>query len=168
MRGLTLKQPWASLVAFGLKTVETRKWATRHRGAIAIHAGKTADPAMFERIEAYGRILSDRDKCPTEAKKILLAGGVPQGCAHAAVQAILEHAREVRGAVVAVADLLDVVPMHKDHGTAAWCERYPGAWAWLLDDIRRLEPLPLRGGLGLFSIDPALAIQFRYPEEGSL
>lgn len=37
---ITLYQPWASLVALGEKTVETRDWWTSKRGWIAIHAGK--------------------------------------------------------------------------------------------------------------------------------
>lgn len=39
MKALTLHQPWASLVALGVKTVETRGWATSYRGPLAIHAG---------------------------------------------------------------------------------------------------------------------------------
>lgn len=33
---LSLKQPWASLVAQGSKTIETRVWGTRYRGPLAI------------------------------------------------------------------------------------------------------------------------------------
>lgn len=40
MRALTLHQPWASFVACGAKQIETRSWPTKHRGPIAIHAGK--------------------------------------------------------------------------------------------------------------------------------
>lgn len=39
MRGLTLHQPWASLVGLGVKTIETRSWSTAYRGPLAIHAG---------------------------------------------------------------------------------------------------------------------------------
>jgi len=35
---LTLWQPWASLMHLGPKTIETRGWATRYRGPLAIHA----------------------------------------------------------------------------------------------------------------------------------
>lgn len=38
IRTLTLWQPWASLVALGVKTIETRSWSTRHRGPLYIHA----------------------------------------------------------------------------------------------------------------------------------
>jgi hypothetical protein len=40
MRALTIRQPWATLIAEGVKTIETRSWSTKHRGPIAIHAGK--------------------------------------------------------------------------------------------------------------------------------
>jgi len=41
MKALTLWQPWASLMAYGLKRYETRSWTTDYRGPLAIHAAKT-------------------------------------------------------------------------------------------------------------------------------
>lgn len=44
MKVLTLHQPWASLVALGIKTIETRSWSTKYRGPLAIHAaGRSPD-----------------------------------------------------------------------------------------------------------------------------
>jgi hypothetical protein len=40
---LSLKQPWAALVVHGLKTVEIRRWPTRHRGILLIHASQQWD-----------------------------------------------------------------------------------------------------------------------------
>src|SRR5688500_9822529 len=40
IRALTLHQPYATLVAVGAKTIETRSWSTNYRGRIAIHAAK--------------------------------------------------------------------------------------------------------------------------------
>ena len=40
MKAITLHQPWATLVALGIKTIETRSWATRHRGRVVVHAAK--------------------------------------------------------------------------------------------------------------------------------
>ena len=37
-RALTVKQPWASLLVAGIKTVENRTWTTKYRGPLAIHA----------------------------------------------------------------------------------------------------------------------------------
>jgi hypothetical protein len=38
MKALTIKQPWASLIARGIKDVENRTWRTNYRGRIYIHA----------------------------------------------------------------------------------------------------------------------------------
>jgi hypothetical protein len=40
VKALTLWQPWASLVALGVKSIETRSWSTSYRGPLAIHASK--------------------------------------------------------------------------------------------------------------------------------
>lgn len=42
MKALSLLQPWATLIMLGYKHFETRSWATKHRGplAIAASAGK--------------------------------------------------------------------------------------------------------------------------------
>ncbi|RZJ91586.1 MAG: ASCH domain-containing protein, partial [Chryseobacterium sp.] len=43
MKSLSIKQPWASLIASGIKDIENRTWATKYRGRIYIHAsGKPA------------------------------------------------------------------------------------------------------------------------------
>ena len=38
MKAITIWQPWASLIACGVKKYETRSWATKYRGPIAIHS----------------------------------------------------------------------------------------------------------------------------------
>lgn len=43
MKALTIRQPWATLIASGVKTIETRTWATKHRGPLVIHAGAALD-----------------------------------------------------------------------------------------------------------------------------
>ncbi|MFO0842997.1 MAG: ASCH domain-containing protein [Gemmataceae bacterium] len=40
---LSLKQPWAALLAAGVKTVEVRRWTTSHRGQLLIHAARVPD-----------------------------------------------------------------------------------------------------------------------------
>lgn len=37
--GLTICQPYAHMIASGEKLVENRRWATKYRGLLAIHAG---------------------------------------------------------------------------------------------------------------------------------
>ena len=43
MKVITLKQPWATLVAEGIKKYEFRSWKTNYRGKILIHAGTGVD-----------------------------------------------------------------------------------------------------------------------------
>lgn len=40
MKAISLWQPWASLMALGLKKNETRSWQTHYRGPLLIHAAK--------------------------------------------------------------------------------------------------------------------------------
>lgn len=39
MKALSIKQPWASLIASGRKTIELRSWRTHYRGPLVICAG---------------------------------------------------------------------------------------------------------------------------------
>lgn len=48
MKAITLWQPWASAIALGVKTNETRSWKTDHRGLVAIHASGRGSPAQRE------------------------------------------------------------------------------------------------------------------------
>jgi hypothetical protein len=41
MKALSIKQPWAWLIANGHKPVENRRWKTRFRGQFLVHAGKS-------------------------------------------------------------------------------------------------------------------------------
>lgn len=52
MKALSVKQPWANLIASGAKTVETRTWATPYRGDLLIVSSKA--PA----IEPAGKALA--------------------------------------------------------------------------------------------------------------
>jgi hypothetical protein len=52
MHALSLKQPWATLLVHGLKTIEVRRWATARRGPVLIHAARVPD----ERPEAWARV----------------------------------------------------------------------------------------------------------------
>jgi hypothetical protein len=43
VKALTLRQPWAWAAIYGGKDVENRRWKTRHRGPLLIHAGIDVD-----------------------------------------------------------------------------------------------------------------------------
>jgi hypothetical protein len=64
---LSVRQPWAALIVAGLKTVEVRRWPTRRRGPVLIHAGKVPDA----RDEAWARVAT-----PELRELAVLRGGV--------------------------------------------------------------------------------------------
>ena len=51
MKVITIKQPWATLIAKGYKEYEFRTWKTKYRGEILIHAGKGIDKKAMARFE---------------------------------------------------------------------------------------------------------------------
>ncbi|MFR0823680.1 MAG: ASCH domain-containing protein [Clostridia bacterium] len=51
MKAITIKQPWATLIAEGYKEYEFRNWKTKYRGEILIHAGKGIDKKAMERFQ---------------------------------------------------------------------------------------------------------------------
>ena len=61
MKALSLKQPWANLIATGLKTIETRIWTTQHRGPILICASKKVDTLAIEMFLSKGFDWTDVD-----------------------------------------------------------------------------------------------------------
>jgi len=44
MKALTVRQPWASLIADGRKTIEVRSWPTKYRGPLLITASARSNP----------------------------------------------------------------------------------------------------------------------------
>ena len=53
MKVLTLKQPWASLVANGYKEFEFRSWKTNYRGYLFIHAGCGVDKEWLDKVKDF-------------------------------------------------------------------------------------------------------------------
>lgn len=51
MKVLTLRQPWATLVAEGIKKYEFRSWKTNYRGKVLIHAGTGIDKEDMKKYE---------------------------------------------------------------------------------------------------------------------
>lgn len=49
MKVITIEQPFATLIAEGIKEYEFRTWKTKYRGVILIHAGKGIDKKAMEK-----------------------------------------------------------------------------------------------------------------------
>lgn len=54
MKVITLKQPWATLVAENIKKYEFRSWKYNYRGEILIHAGAGIDKDAMKKVEHLG------------------------------------------------------------------------------------------------------------------
>jgi len=107
-KAISIREPFAGMIADGLKTIETRKWSTKFRGRLVI--------------------------CSSKSKKI--SGS---------------------GSAIATVELVDCRPMRPNDWSAAQCDPYPRAFAWVLCNPLRFEhPFPVRGKLGLFDIGQAI------------
>lgn len=110
-RALTIDAWWAHAIAHGAKRVENRSWRTHYRGGLLIHAGRT----------------TRRDDEAIEAIRGIAPPLIPLG--HAGLVAA------GRGRIVAVAELVDCIPVEQRPGDPWAC----GPWCWVLDRVR---PLP--------------------------
>lgn len=154
MKAIGLDQPYATLIACGVKTMETRHFEPTRLGLragerIAIHANKTT------------RMLP---VCIREAADAMKAAGLtfpylpPGPIKHwDPVQAARDGYLPL-GALVATATLsmwgrteqvrADVGAVERSVGDYS-----PGRWAWQLTDIERLEsPVPWKGRQGAFEV----------------
>jgi len=52
----------------------------------------------------------------------------------------------------ALATVKDCRLMTEEDEKAACCELYDGAWAWLLADVVKIEPFPVKGQLSFFEV----------------
>jgi activating signal cointegrator 1 len=146
VKGLTLWQPWASLVALGAKQYETRSWGTTYRGWLAIHAARhwTAE---------------QRTLCAAEPYRTALAAEYPRGCEELPRGAILAVVRLVAcgpaEALLAELGAGEIGAQELAFGT--WGQ---GRYAWALRDWRRLpQPIPWRGLQGLWTAERELVAQ---------
>jgi activating signal cointegrator 1 len=141
MKALSLRQPWATLIALGEKQYETRSWSTNYRGQIAIQAAKRMQPDQFE------------------------------WCAQPTfLHALSRHGIMIRdlplGSIVAIVDIVavyhteDIAP-RLSREERAFGNYANGRFAWELHLVHRiLKPIPVRGAQGLFEIDDDLIKPF--------
>lgn len=56
------------------------------------------------------------------------------------------------GKAIAVAELVDCRVMAEADQDAALCDVYPGAFSWVLENVRPIEPFAVKGQLGLYNV----------------
>ncbi|MFC3750184.1 ASCH domain-containing protein [Paenibacillus sp. GCM10012306] len=131
MRCLTIRQPWATLVALGEKNYETRSWRTSYCGELAIHAGLKIDKAACRR-EPIQSIL---------AKHGYTEENLPTGVIIAIGK--LKECHGITG--------LNSVAQQIDEHERAFGDYTEGRFAWELEDVRALvHPVLAKGRLGFW------------------
>jgi hypothetical protein len=137
MKAISLWQPWASLI--GIKRFETRSWGTSYRGDILIHAGGKRD---CNGLEAY---LDLKSRFPE-----------------------LRHLPDYKdlpfGAFVKKAKVIDCRLMtYELFASQADLEQALDNWsfdryAWELDDVVDIEPIPFKGQQRIFNVPELIAV----------
>lgn len=132
MKAITLHQPWATLLARGIKKHETRTWNTLHRGPLIIHAGKA-------------KIIVPR--------RVMLLLAKTLGTRYPVLP---------MGAIVGIFNVYNSRPiMSDDLREMTEREILLGDWqtsrfAWMGSLHRTMHPIPCRGRQGLWNIPPEL------------
>ena len=139
MKALTIRQPYASLIAIGEKHIETRSWNTAYRGELAIHSSK-----KFLKYELD--LCSEKPFIDCLAKHNLSVENLPLG------------------EVIAICDLIDVIPTDKFirsnwpylifANELKFGNFTEGRYAWIIKNVKMLEkPISISGKLGLWNFD---------------
>lgn len=142
IKALSLKQPWATLVVIGAKTIETRSWMTRHRTTLAIHSSGALDT-------------DDRALCYTEPfRSALRKGGLrspadlPTGCVLGVVKVL--DVTEITPQLIDILKMRPTWPLEEAFG--GWA---PGRHAWMLKLLQKFtHPVAARGYPGLWDWEP--------------
>lgn len=153
-RALSLLQPWATLVALGLKQLETRSWYTGHRGPLLIHAslGKpTVARFVAEQVPVLARALAAAGL----TFDTLPRGGIVAACQLTGCRRILEAGQKPTN------------PRELDPATLCLAEREAGDYtagrfAWTLANVQALaEPVKCAGALQLWAVPAEVLAQLR-------
>lgn len=133
---LSIKQPFASLVTYGMKQLEIRSRRTQIRGRVIICASqKPFVDGMFH--PETGRYM------------------------HSALEYVNEIGELVSyGRAVGMVDIVGCRPMQQSDEQNALIRYRPDMWAWELDNPVEIEPFEVCGQLGFFRI-PAEKVRIK-------
>lgn len=127
MKVITIKQPFASLIAAGLKEYEFRTWKTAYRGDLLIHAGKSVDSEAMKKFEGF--VLD-----------------YPLGCIIA--KATLTDCVRIDNEMREVLRKDNFLVYSGTTENVAW-----EGYGFKLDNLQHLDPIYTRGMLGLWEYD---------------
>ncbi|MNW44654.1 ASCH domain protein [compost metagenome] len=150
MKTITIIQPWATLIAIGEKEFETRSWATKYQGPLAIHAGKKIDKEICEQ-EPFKSVLAKHgytvDNLPTGS---IIAKAYLKNCYK--VTHLTNGTRP--GPVWLSAGDLTIGWGGIMHNEYYFGDYSDGRYAWKLENVRKLvEPITAKGQQGFWNWD---------------
>lgn len=145
MKALSIKQPWAYLIAKGYKDIENRDWPTNYRGRIYIHASLTFDSKGLEWLTSNSKdvpneFVAEAKIGDTSAYEVLME---------------LEPCNlddYPRGAIIGEVDIVDCRWQQKHQALSPWAEINKYGFV-LANAVRYDKPIPYRGQLGLFEVE---------------
>ncbi|MFV0353479.1 MAG: hypothetical protein ACK5JF_14430 [Oscillospiraceae bacterium] len=159
MKAITIWQPWASLLACGAKKFETRPWATKYRGPIAIHAAATPFKRIIKKIFPlheweYAPDYSAKRRFVKRVSKFvdidslcygaIIATGELMGCYKIGDSSKGSYLLDYPFAPVSFAD-------EKELMFGDWT---PGRYAWEITNVKILDnPIPEKGAQRLWTWD---------------
>lgn len=124
MKALSITEPYASLIADGVKHIETRSWKTNYRGPLLIHASSTPVPRAYRE---NGELMA-------------LVKNVQRG--YILCRADLVDCVEMTDEFIAQVDEVE-----KAAGFYS-----VGRYAWILDNVEPVTPVKAKGRLGLWDV----------------
>lgn len=130
---LSIMNPWAFLIAHGLKDIENRDQNFKFRGEFAIHAGKAFDE------DALTDVLGDRH--PVHGGPLGLGIRIQRSPLVTSLLAMADGA--INGGIVGVAEIVDCVPSSDS-------EWFVGKYGLVIRNARPVEFIPTRGMQGFF------------------
>lgn len=128
MKAITIKQPWASLIAHGIKDIENRTWRTNYRGRILIHAGASKKEGWrLNDVQRFHLRRSGSSLCSTDFDKLPFS------------------------AIIGSVEIIDCIQGY----SSVWAEK--DVWNWVLaNPILFPEPIPAKGKLSFWEYDRIL------------
>ena len=127
MKAISIKEPFASLIASGVKKIETRSWKTNYRGELFIHASKIPVQTLRD------NILKD----------------------------VIKDMKLNCGNIICKCNLVDCIYMDEkfienikqDPIEYSVGEYKIGRYAWILEDVELIVPIPINGKLNIWNFD---------------
>ncbi|MDE4918331.1 ASCH domain-containing protein [Cupriavidus metallidurans] len=139
MKALSIRQPWAWLIAQGFKDIENRTWRTSFRGRVLIHASKGMTRGEYQDVKDY------------------LSELYETGPYDAALIALPKFEQMERGGIVGVATITDCVPDRARQ--SQW--HMEGQFGFQIVDAKALPFVPCKGALGFFDVPADVAAILR-------